>query len=214
MNSSYIEEKVQLPSKKSFGLSQKLMLGFFIIGCIFVLSINISLVMISNTETFSEQVIKTELPIYDNIVDLNSEVFKFNALIQTWIIPNDANLKKRISSNWYTIQSIEAIIDRLIQNKSNSDVQTKWLNVKSLISQLRQEQENIFNTNDKSAQQIEAAVRQEGAGIEQITAGMNKTNQVTSSFLVSVKQTTAAITDLDSLVKNLKSSVETYKIKD
>lgn len=63
-----------------------------------------------------------------------------------------------------------------------------------------------------ASQQIEAAVRQEGVGIEQITAGMNEINQVTASFVASVKQTTEAISNLASIAKDLKERVDTYKI--
>lgn len=63
-----------------------------------------------------------------------------------------------------------------------------------------------------ASQQIEAAIRQEGIGIEQITAGMNEINQVTGSFVESVKQTTEAINNLATMVKSLKDQIEIYKI--
>lgn len=63
-----------------------------------------------------------------------------------------------------------------------------------------------------ASQQIQAAIRQEGVGIEQITAGMNEINQVTASFVESVKQTTEAIDNLVTLVKSLKEYVDVYKI--
>ena len=63
-----------------------------------------------------------------------------------------------------------------------------------------------------ASQQIEAAVRQEGLGIEQITTGMNEINQVTSSFVDTVKQTTDSITKLGEIATNIKNYVEVYKI--
>lgn len=63
-----------------------------------------------------------------------------------------------------------------------------------------------------ASQQIEAAIRQEGVGIEQITAGMNEINQVTASFVDSVKQTTEAIDNLAGLVKTLKQYTDVYKL--
>jgi len=63
-----------------------------------------------------------------------------------------------------------------------------------------------------ATQQIEAAVRQESIGIEQITTGMNEINQVTSSFVESVKQTTEAVSHLSGIAKNLKENVDVYKI--
>ncbi len=63
-----------------------------------------------------------------------------------------------------------------------------------------------------ATQQIEAAVRQESVGIEQITTGMNEINQVTTSFVESVKQTTEAVSHLSGIAKNLKENVDVYKI--
>lgn len=63
-----------------------------------------------------------------------------------------------------------------------------------------------------ASEQIAAAIRQEGVGIEQITAGMNEINQVTSSFVASVKQTTEAMEDLSSIAKSLKEHVDIYRI--
>jgi methyl-accepting chemotaxis protein len=71
---------------------------------------------------------------------------------------------------------------------------------------------DVIHETTLASQQIEAAVRQESAGIEQITAGMNEINQVTSSFLDSIKQTTEAMSNLAAITKNLKSNVDVYKV--
>lgn len=63
-----------------------------------------------------------------------------------------------------------------------------------------------------ASQQIEAAITQEGIGIEQITVGMNEINQVTASFVESVRQTTEAIGYLDNIANNLKARVDIYKV--
>lgn len=63
-----------------------------------------------------------------------------------------------------------------------------------------------------NSQQIEAAIRQESLGIEQITAGMNEINQVTASFVSTVKQTTESINKLGELAKNIKDYVDVYKV--
>jgi len=70
---------------------------------------------------------------------------------------------------------------------------------------------DVIHETTIASEQIAAAIRQEGVGIEQITAGMNEINQVTSSFVASVKQTTEAMDDLSSIAKNLKDQVDTYR---
>ncbi len=71
---------------------------------------------------------------------------------------------------------------------------------------------DVIHETTIASQQIEAAIRQEGVGIEQITAGMNEINQVTGSFVSSVKQTTEAIGNLAEMVKNLKQLIDVYKL--
>ncbi len=63
-----------------------------------------------------------------------------------------------------------------------------------------------------ATKQIEAAVRQEGIGIEQITTGMTEIHQVTTASVEGVKQTTIAIENLVKIAKNLKKYIDMYKI--
>ncbi len=72
----------------------------------------------------------------------------------------------------------------------------------------------VIRETTMASQQIEAAVRQESAGIEQITAGMTEINQVTHSFVESVKQTTDAMSNLSTVAKDLKKHVDVYKVRE
>lgn len=71
---------------------------------------------------------------------------------------------------------------------------------------------DVIHETTIASQQIESAVRQESAGIEQITTGMNEINQVTTAFVESVKQTTEAMSNLATISKNLKAYVDMYKL--
>lgn len=71
---------------------------------------------------------------------------------------------------------------------------------------------DVIHETTIASQQIEAAIRQEGIGIEQITAGMNEINQVTSTFVESVKQTNEAIDNLAIIAKSLKEYVDIYRL--
>lgn len=71
---------------------------------------------------------------------------------------------------------------------------------------------DVIHETTMASQQIEAAVRQESMGIEQITIAMGEINQVTSSFVASVKQTTEAIQNLADMAKSSKDVIDIYKI--
>jgi methyl-accepting chemotaxis protein len=70
----------------------------------------------------------------------------------------------------------------------------------------------VIHETSIATQQIEAAIRQEGVGIEQITAGMNEINQVTTTFVSSVTQTTEAMQHLSKITSNLKDYIGIYKV--
>lgn len=70
---------------------------------------------------------------------------------------------------------------------------------------------DVIHETTLASQQIEIAINQETIGIEQIAAGMSEINQVTSSFVESVTQTTEAIESLATLAKNLKKHVDFYQ---
>lgn len=70
---------------------------------------------------------------------------------------------------------------------------------------------DVIHETTIASQQIQAAIKQESIGIDQITAGMNEINQVTSSFVNSVKQTTEAINNLATIAQRLKAHVDVYK---
>lgn len=63
-----------------------------------------------------------------------------------------------------------------------------------------------------ASQQIEAAVRQESSGVEQITVAMNEINSVTASFVSGAHRTTEAMNNLHEVMLKLKSNVDQYKI--
>lgn len=76
-----------------------------------------------------------------------------------------------------------------------------------------QDLNEVIRETAMTSQQIEAAIRQESSAIEQITAGMGEINTVSSSFVESIKQTSAAVEDLSVLSNKLKSNVDIYKVE-
>ncbi len=69
---------------------------------------------------------------------------------------------------------------------------------------------NVIDETSVATQQIEAAIRQESVGIEQITLGMNEINQVTASFVASTRQTTDAVEHLFTIAKEIRDYIEVY----
>jgi len=70
----------------------------------------------------------------------------------------------------------------------------------------------LINTASVMSQQMEAAIRQEGIGIDQITSGMNEINTASASFETGIKQTSLVIDQLAEVSANLKKDLNVYKI--
>lgn len=71
---------------------------------------------------------------------------------------------------------------------------------------------NMINDASIASQQIEASIRQETISIEQITAAMSEINQVTTTFVNSVKETESAINYMSNIAKQLKEFISIYKL--
>lgn len=71
----------------------------------------------------------------------------------------------------------------------------------------------VIHETTMACQQIVAAVRQESVGIKQITTGMDEINQVTTSFVSGIKQTTEAISNLVGIAGKLKEKVDIYQVR-
>lgn len=69
----------------------------------------------------------------------------------------------------------------------------------------------VIHETTLASKQIEASVNQESTGIEQITAGMNEMNQVTSVFVKSAQQTTQSIEHLTQITNSLKKQINAFK---
>ncbi|CAM4487966.1 MAG: hypothetical protein LEGION0403_FIIPPAGN_00398 [Legionella sp.] len=70
----------------------------------------------------------------------------------------------------------------------------------------------MINDASISSQHIEASIRQEAVGIEQIVEGMNEINRTTSTFSNGTKEMMAFIHNLDAIAKHLKEDINLYKV--
>lgn len=70
----------------------------------------------------------------------------------------------------------------------------------------------MINEASISSQHIEASIRQESVGIDQIVSSMKEINRATTSFAEGVKETTAFINELSDIAQHLKDDVNIYKI--
>lgn len=133
------------------GVRGKLLLGFFSIIIIFLISISITLGTISSIKSFSFQVKNVALPTYDQLIDLSSSLNTSQLSIQTWLITNDDSSLKTYQESWKIISSAVTTINTLSLKWNNANLVNHWEKTKNQITQLRMDQDSIIHTNDKAA---------------------------------------------------------------
>ena len=77
--------------------------------------------------------------------------------------------------------------------------------------QIMEKLNKVINESVTASQQIVAAVRQEGAGISQVTIAMNEINKVTAQFVGAAEQSKTVSSDLADISKQLQQSISVYK---
>ncbi len=76
---------------------------------------------------------------------------------------------------------------------------------------IMQKLDKVINEAVTSSQQIVAAVRQEGAGIAQVSVAMSQINKVTTQFVIAAEQTKAVSHDLAEISDKLQHTLSIYK---
>lgn len=136
---------------KSFiSIRAKLFMGLIAITGILILSVLLNLYIISNTKSNANEVIKTELPIYNTLVDLNSEVFLASNAMQLWFITHNEKYKVEVNKIWEVVGIVQLNLDNLISHSNNDKINSKWGQTKILINALKQMGSKLFNVSDNT----------------------------------------------------------------
>ncbi len=124
-------------TKTFFGIRTKLFIGFISISVIVLLSVVTSLYIISFTEKNAKEVIETELPVYNILVDLSGRIYLESYYIQLWKITNDEKFKNEFINGWQNVEAIENKLDGYIKNSKNSQLIQKWYEVKNFSEEFK-----------------------------------------------------------------------------
>lgn len=137
--------------KTSLGIRGQLLIGFTAIVLIFLLAIGATLYVINTAKSYSKQVISVDLPIYDSLLDLNSEIYQSESAMQSSLLLNDNKYKSQLSVLWENIAKTESTIDDLTRNWTNSTYVKAWGEIKTSLLELKNAQLNNIAITDKAS---------------------------------------------------------------
>jgi len=151
-DTSKMIDATQFKGINSLGIRGRLLLGFGSITVIFLISIMFTLYYVTSIKNYSNQVNMTELPTYDQFLDLNSEIYQNQVKILEWIIRDDPKVKSELKSNWESILQTQMNIDEMKKNWGNESYIKYWQDIKTALGQLKEVQDQLieFSTADKS----------------------------------------------------------------
>lgn len=160
----------------AFGIRGRILTGFTVITLIFILALGITLAIAFNTKNLANHVISKEMPAYDNLLDIDSEVYHLQLIIQKIIFISHSKVEdEELALIWKTIDKNQAIIDDLINEDPNSSYTKLWQEIKTLLIDIKSTQNKILNISDKKLQ-AQVLITELTPLIDKTTSRLNGTN--------------------------------------
>lgn len=136
--------------RQSFNIRTKLFIGFAAINSIILISVMVTIFILYNTALNANQVIENELPIYNAITDLNTEIGDSVASIQSWALTNEETYRSDTLKLLEAIDQSIVLLDGLIKSSTTKNLMSLWQKVKSDINELKTTQHQLLELNDRT----------------------------------------------------------------
>lgn len=127
------------------GIRGRLLIGFSVITFIFLVAIFYNIIITASTQDFSKKVIQHDLPLYSYLLDLGVQINLANSSVYRMSFSTNSTLKNDYVAAWANIHKLTTEIDDLSANFVNEKLKSDWLKVKSLLSQLEENQTKAMN---------------------------------------------------------------------
>ncbi len=171
-------------SQKGLSIRGKMLIGFAAIVILSVISICFTWVITSRTENFSKNVISSDIPVYNALIDLNTELYETTISIQSYLITSDIAKKNDVNQLWQLLDHESIHIDDLMKNVNNNEIISQWNETKTSITDLKNTQLNIINAIDNKNIPLATQLwRTQGEAItKKVTNSLNQINQLNSNL--------------------------------
>jgi PAS domain S-box-containing protein len=112
------------------------------------------------------------------------------------------------------LQDIQRATDKAVMTTEEGSKEVdKGIEMTNKAGEVMQTLNDVIQETSIASEQIVAAVRQEGTGIDQIVTAMDDINKVTASFVSATQQTQMGVEELMSINDQLDQSVSVYRLE-
>lgn len=171
------------PHFKSFGIRGRLFIGFGLLILLFITSICINLVIISQAKTSAQLVINKDLPTFYSFLNLGSELYHAQSTLRGMGINNDIALKKEYDQTMLLINKTENEIDNLSHAWTNTAIQQNWQQVKSLLMQIKEEGQKLGLANTTMNTNVNALATASKANTSLNSKSFNTINSLLNTLM-------------------------------
>jgi methyl-accepting chemotaxis protein len=130
------------------GIRGKMLLGFFTLILIVVISISLTLYLLMPTKNFADQVVKATLPAALSVATLEKLIYQSQSEMRAYLLFKDETYKHHSQLITNDIKELESTIDTYIANSANPRAITDWARAKTLLDDRFTTYETIFSMTD------------------------------------------------------------------
>jgi methyl-accepting chemotaxis protein len=138
-------------SRYSLGIRAKILLGFFSVILIVVISIGLTLYLLMPTKNFANQVIRATLPAALSVATLEKLIYQSQSEMRGYLLFKNESYKHRAELIATDLKKIEVTVDNYISNSSNPRAIADWAKAKVFLDDRYNVYETIFTMTDIAA---------------------------------------------------------------
>jgi methyl-accepting chemotaxis protein len=135
----------------SLSIRAKILLGFFSVILIAVISVALTLYLLMPTKIFANQVIKTTLPTALSVATLEKLIYQSQSEMRGYLLFKNESYKHHAELIANDLKKIEAIIDNYINISNNPGAIADWAKAKVFLDARYNTYQTIFSMSDIAA---------------------------------------------------------------
>lgn len=129
---------------KSFGIRNKLFLGFLAVIIIFIASVTITAIEVNLTQNDSERLTKVALPTAETNYQLAIEVMNSASLLRSYVLNKREYYTDQLSESWSYIDKLITKNNQLEGKWNNKQILNSWSEIRDNIKKLRRTKNEIL----------------------------------------------------------------------
>jgi methyl-accepting chemotaxis protein len=129
-----------------FTVGNKLWSGMIAVYLIFVISVVVTLLEVSDSKEFSTKLIEEDIPLFELVEDVNVNLHESVSLVRAWIIESHSEVLATRDAEWAAIKDDENKINAILASHKNNVIFSDWGKVEQVLVAIEKHQNEIFSS--------------------------------------------------------------------